>query len=289
MKNFVFILLITCICLPLASRPAFSDQEADAGKKILKKWQEVVVTVKIVNRVRMVVEGREVNKAENKTEAIATVIDPSGLAVLPLSVTDPTRISNMFSEAQGRGEDSPRSTYESELSDLKMVLPDGKEVPAQVILRDKDLDLTFIRPTAKPEKPLLALDLTQSAAPDILDPVLVMTRLGKVAGYSPSVSVLRIQSIMKKPRTFFIPDFYVDETGLGAPIFTLDGKIIGILTLRIFVTPGGGMSNILGGASGMGIIPAILPAADVAEVAKQAPKQTEKSEKPEEKIENEKK
>ncbi|MCX5859632.1 MAG: serine protease [Proteobacteria bacterium] len=289
MKKQILITLAVGLLLPLASGPAFSDQEADVGRKIQKKWQEVVVTVKIVNRVRMVVEGREANKAENKTEAIATVIDPSGLAVLPLSVTDPTRIANLFSEAQGRGEDSPHSNYESELSDLKMVLPDGKEVPAQVILRDKDLDLTFIRPTAKLEKPLLALDLTQSAAPDILDPVFVLTRLGKVASYSPSVSLLRIQSIMKKPRTFFIPDFYVDETGLGAPIFTQEGKVIGILTLRIFVTPGGGMSNILGGASGMGIIPVILPAADVAEVAKQAPKQAEKSEKPEDKSGKDKK
>ena len=277
MKKIITIALAACLLLPLASGPAFSDQEADAGKKILKKWQEVVVTVKIVNRLRMVVEGREVNKSENKTEAIATVIDPSGLAVLPLSVTDPTRIANLFSEAQGRGEDSPRSNYESELSDLKMVFADGKEVPAQVILRDKDLDLVFIRPTAKPEKPLPALDLAQGAVPDILDPVFVMTRLGKVAGYSPSVSLLRIQSVMKKPRAFYIPDFYVDETGLGAPIFNLEGKVLGILTLRVFITPGGGMSSILGGASGMGIIPVILPAADVAEVAKQAPKQEVKS------------
>lgn len=282
MKKRILIALAVCLLLPLASGPAFSDQEADAGKKIIKKWQDVVVTVKIVNQVRMVVEGREANKAENKAETIATIIDPSGLAVLPLSVTDPTRIPNLFSEAQGRGEDSPRSNYESAVSDLKMVLPDGREVPAQVILRDKDLDLTFIRPTVKPEKPLLALDLSQNAVPEVLDPVFLMTRLGKVAGYASSISLLRIQSVMKKPRTFFIPDFTADESGLGAPVFTLDGKIIGILFLRIFLTPGGGAGNILEGASGMGIIPVILPAADVAEVAKQAPK-------PEVKSENEKK
>jgi hypothetical protein len=279
MSKRILIALAVCLLLPLATGPAFSDQEADAGKKIVKKWQDVVVTVKIVNQLRMVVEGREANKAENKAEAIATIIDPSGLAVLPLSVTDPTRIPNLFSEAQGRGEDSPRSNYESTVSDLKMVLPDGKEVPAQVILRDKDLDLTFIRPTVKPEKPLLALDLSQNAAPEVLDPVFLMTRLGKVAGYASSISLLRIQSVMKKPRSFFIPDFTADESGLGAPVFTLDGKIIGIMFLRIFLTPGGGAGNILGGASGMGIIPVILPAADVAEVAKQATKQEVKGEK----------
>ncbi len=50
MKKRILIALAICLLLPLATGPAFSDQEADAGKKIIKKWQDVVVTVKIVNQ-----------------------------------------------------------------------------------------------------------------------------------------------------------------------------------------------------------------------------------------------
>ena len=278
MKKPILIALAAGLLPLLSTGPASADAAAEAGQKVLKRWQEAVVTVKIVNQLRMVVEGREVNKTENKSEAIATIIDPAGLAVLSLSMTDPTRIPNLFSEAQGPGEDTPKSKYESSVPDLKIVLPNGKEVAARFVLRDKDLDLAFIRPTLKPAEPLPALDLAENALPGVLEPVFVVTRLGKAAGYAPSISMLRIQSIMKKPRTFFLPDFTADESGLGAPVFTADGKVIGILLLRIFVPPGGGGGNILGGASAMGIIPAILPAADVAEIAKQATKEV-KSEK----------
>ena len=39
---------------------------------------------------------------------------------------------------------------ETEVNDIKILLEDGAEVPAEIVLRDKDLDLAFIRPKAKP-------------------------------------------------------------------------------------------------------------------------------------------
>ena len=71
---------------------------------------------------------------------------------------------------------------ESELSDVKIVLDDGTEVPAEVVLRDKDNDLAFIRPKTKPAAPMAALDLANSGKADILDQVISLTRLGSAAG-----------------------------------------------------------------------------------------------------------
>lgn len=255
--------IATLACLSLWITPAWADKEAAAARKIIRKWQDAVITVKMVIKQRMVYGGREMSKGENKTEATATVIDPSGLAVLSLFLTDPTSISNFFNEGQ------------SEITDLKMLLSDGKEVPARIVLRDRDLDLAFIRPAEKLSKPIPALDISKDAKPDILDYIVVLTRLGKVASRVPSVCLDRIQAIVKKPRTFYIPGPVAMDAGLGVPVFSLDGKVIGMLMLRILPSKGTGMGNIFGGMSGMGMLPVVLPAEDILEVSKQVPEVTD--------------
>ena len=57
---------------------------------------------------------------------------------------------------------------------------------------------------------------------------------------------------------------------MGTPAFSTAGKLVGLLTLRQ-VDPGrSSMFSMMGGAEAMGLLPVILPAADVLEIAKQA-------------------
>ena len=99
------------------------------------------------------------------------------------------------------------------------------------MLRDEDLDLAFLRPTTKPEKPLVAINLVGRGKPSLLDPVVVLSRLGRVGGWAPAASLQTIGAIIEKPRTF-----YVIETGgtggMGTPAFTPSGKVVGLLTMR---------------------------------------------------------
>ncbi|UCD83813.1 MAG: trypsin-like peptidase domain-containing protein [Deltaproteobacteria bacterium] len=266
------------ICLTCWVSPARADKEAKAARKIIGKWEDTVITVKMVIKERMIMEGREMNRGENKTEATATVIDPSGLAVLPLFLTDPSRISKIFSEGQFGMEGASGFNWDSEITDLKVLLSDGKEVPARIVLRDRDLDLAFVHPSEKLTKPIPALDLSKDAKPDILDRIVVLTRLGKVANRVPSVCLDRIQAVVKKPRTFYVPGPTAMDAGLGAPVFSSDGKVIGILMLRILPSKGTGIGNLFSGVSGMGMLPIVLPAEDIMEVGKQALEATDKSE-----------
>ena len=79
------------------------------------------------------------------------MVDPSGLTVLALSACDP---SEMYQRMMG--EDYPRTSVETEVTDMKILLDDGTELPAEIVLRDKDLDLAFIRPKTKPASPMAA-------------------------------------------------------------------------------------------------------------------------------------
>lgn len=255
---------------------ALADDEADAARRIMAKWGNTVVTVEMTIEQRMVMSGREMHKTESKTEAIATVIEPSGLAVLSLFSTDPSTIYNLFSGGGFGGEDMPSFNWESQVRDVKMILSDGTEVPASIVLRDQDLDLAFVRPVEKLGKTIPSVDLSGSVGPQVMDQVVTLACLGKVASRAQSVALSRIQAVVEKPRTFYVLSSLGMEGGLGAPVFTLDGDVVGVLLLRMMKSQRIGIAGMLGGMKGSGMLAIVLPAGEIAEVAKQVPEITDK-------------
>ncbi len=247
--------------------PVFADEIAQAGKDIAAKWGDAIVTLQVVIKTQMSMEGEEASKEEEKIEATGAIIDPSGLTVASLAAIDP---SEMMSQLMSSREYGMKIT--SEIADLKIRLADGTEIPAKVVLRDKDLDLAFIRPTQKPTKTLTALDLTKQTKPALLDQILTLSRLGIVANRTLSVTIDRIQAIVEKPRTFYITCMDSASPKLGVPVFALDGNVVGFLVLRMLPTrAGGGMSFLMADYSVLGIMPMVLPASDILTAAKQAP------------------
>src|SRR5882724_4078655 len=159
-------LLTLFVSFPFLSPLCHADDLADKGRAIFKQHQHAVVTVQIVLKSKFSMSGRGGEANESRQDVTGTVVDPSGLAVLSLSATDPAQmLQSMFSSSD---EDS-KLKMETELSDIKILLDDGTELPAEVVLRDRDLDLAFIRPKIKPSVPLLALDLSDSGKGEILD------------------------------------------------------------------------------------------------------------------------
>jgi len=160
--------------------------------------------------------------------------------------------------------------FDTELTDVKILLEDGTEVPAEVVLRDKDLDLAFVRPKTQPAKPMAAIDLSKSASAQVLDHVFTLNRLGQAAGRAYAVSVERITAVVQKPRLFYIPDSGLTSSALGSPAFALDGNILGVFVMRSVNTKsGGGMGMFNFQPEGLTAI--ILPAADILKGAPPAP------------------
>jgi hypothetical protein len=213
------------------------------------------VTVQVVLKASYSSGGRSAEPSESKNDVTGTVIDPSGLTVLALSACDPADLYRRISEDY---------KMETEVNDLKILLDDGTEMPAEIVLRDKDLDLAFIRPKTKPSSPMAAVDLSKSGDGGLLEQVVTLNRLNRAAGRGYSASLERISAVIEKPRTFYIPDSNMSSTSLGSPAFLLNGNVLGLFVMR--AVKSGGSRN---PRESMTTI--IIPAADILKGAKQAP------------------
>jgi S1-C subfamily serine protease len=245
--------------------PARGDELARQGRAIFEQHHPAVVTLQLAMKTRFSFGGRGESGGESRSEATATVISPEGLTVTSLSSIDP---SAMFGRIGAMlGEDDGQFRMESEITDLKILLPDGTDLPAEIVLRDRDLDLAFLRPKNPPAQPMPWVDLRKAGTAEVLDPVVTLTRLGRAAGRAHAASFERIAAVVRRPRLFYVPGDTITTTTLGSPVFTLDGQVLGLCVMRRAAGASRALSVLaIQGDDQTGII---LPAADILKVAQQ--------------------
>jgi S1-C subfamily serine protease len=246
-----------------------ADDLADKGRDIFNKNHLAVVTVQVVLKVTSSGGERSSTPRESKQDLTGTVIDPSGLTVLSLSSADPAELYRRMSDEY---------KIETQIDDVKILLDDGTELPSEIVLRDKDLDLAFVRPKSKPPGPMTAVDLSKSAVVEILEPVIALNRLNRAAGRAYSAAAGRIDAVIQKPRTFYIPESGASWAALGSPAFALNGNIVGIFVMRAV---SGGETSGRNVRENMTAI--LIPAQDILKGAKQAPEAKGDAGKPAEK------
>jgi hypothetical protein len=275
------------LCLATAGLLFVSALHADESlaaqtKKVFDDRQDTVVWISAVAKISMSAEGAKegvnIPDREQKAEALGTLVDPIGLVATALSSIDPTR------EISGREVRTRDGVVKIEasavLKEVRITMPDGTEIPAEVVMRDADLDLAFIRVKsgAKEAKGVefKSVDLKKAATVNVADDVVTISRMDEVLNRVGSAAHGQVTSITKKPREFF----RATGAALGCPSFAMDGRIVGIAINR---TVRGKSSHTV-----------LIPAADVLEIAQQArdakpPAAEEKPKKTDEKKSDEKK
>ena len=138
-----------CICYAACAQT--TDSTVEKGRQVFTRHKGAVVTVQLVIKQQFAMGGRGSRESEERSEATGTMIDPMGLTVMALSAIDPSRLYRNMMAAQGMQDSDFK--MESEVTSVKILLEDGTELNAQVILRDADLDLAFVRPTERPDEP----------------------------------------------------------------------------------------------------------------------------------------
>jgi hypothetical protein len=244
----ILVAAVMIVSAPAAS--AQTTEERAAARDLVAKHGNAVVFVLGTAKVRINQGGREQNQ-DSRIQALVTILDSSGLGVMSLTTLDPGELLTA-QMARGRGAAAGVSV-QTEASDLRYRMPDGKEVPVRVVLRDKELDLAFLRPMEKLAAPVAAIDLP-TARPAIVDAVVEVKRLPESAGWQSTALFHTVQAVVEKPRTFFILTGGV----VGSPVFDTRSQFVGVIVR---------LRNEADAASAQ---PIVLPAADIREVAKQA-------------------
>lgn len=205
-----------------------ADEQAivSQARDVLAKHQGAVVWVAAVAKLQ-IPGGRT---GEQETEALGTVIDSSGLVVVAEEAFNPVaKLIKQFSGSLGGGAPAALREMKVDLTQVEIRLPDGTEIPAKIVLKDPDLGLAFVladKPTDadKPTPKLTNLELTETPPVQVLDEVITLGRLGKTLDGQPTLTLGRIAAIVTKPR-----ELYWGAAGSdGAPVFTSEGKLLGI-------------------------------------------------------------
>jgi S1-C subfamily serine protease len=265
--------MIRNLTLALAATTALASaanpEMKEAAKKLSAAHGESVVWLSVLAKTSMSVDGdapAQIKSAlaaqekEEKSEVTGTVVDASGLIVTALGGMDKSSMVDGQTVNTPMGEIKLKAS--SEVKEVKVITADGSEVPADLVLKDEDLGLAFIKVRSDSEEAkgvtFKAIDLNDSAKGEILDDCIALGRMDEAMNREASLLTSEIVGITSKPRAFY----RVPTDTVGCPVFLANGKLLGISVLR----QGKG-----GSARGqIQVSPVILPAADVAKVSAQA-------------------
>lgn len=218
-------LAATLVALPQVTRAEDVDFAA-----LLAEKSPAIVTVKCVLKMKS-----RSGESESERETAAVVIGPDGLLLCSDS-------------RLGGGTATP--------TDIKVLIGDDTEgLDAQVIARDSELDLTWMRISALGERQLAFISVKQPVDAEVGQPIYAVSRLGAQFGRAAVVRRARIGGITAKPRRLLIP------TGgggsLGLPVFNAAGEVVGVTVRQVRDT---GESQGIRAVSGA---PLILPGDEV--------------------------
>ena len=262
--------IIACLWLAASAVQAQDDHQLrNVARKALQNYEKAVITLSAV--VKLEIKGQDMGGAgehEIKTQCVAAIIDPSGLAVTSLTNLSPQN-------SMGRIRYGGRSVeIDSQVEEVKYRLSDGTEVPARLVLKDDDLDLAFLAPLKPLDEPtrqkISVIPLGDGTAQaELLDPTIFICRATDSLNYVPILEVDKIVAVISTPRTCYLGNMTI----LGATVFDAQGKFMGIVARCIKAEGNDGMARL---SSSM-ISRLILPAADVARLVPQAKDEVKKS------------
>ena len=217
---------------------------------------KAVVTIRLVLKLKT--GGQE---HEQKLEVPGVVIDPSGLTVASASSIDPSGAFRRMVDAQRQ-----RVSIESEVKEPVILLEDGTELEAAVVLKDTDLDLAFIRPRDAGLK-LAAVSLKpRSGTVPLLTRIYVLGRLSKLANRALSVATGEVRTYVRGPAPYYVTDGESSAFG-GSLAYTADGVPLGLFVKRFATT-----IDTSGGRGSDSVMTVLRPVDKVIELAEQARK-----------------
>jgi hypothetical protein len=243
---------IVCAALALVSPasvaapgPAPAIDEGGVYASVAESVAPAIVAVKFV----MSMEGAGENQ-DNEIHGV--LIDPAGIVLVSSA--------SMFG-VEGMG----MSIRPQEIKIL--VGDDTTGLEAEVLVRDRERDLAWLRITEEVESPLPAIDFAAGSEATLGQTVLQVWKLDKFFDRAPYVSEGTVASRVSKPRNLFIAS---GEITIGLPVVNVEGSPLGFGVLQLPTQEEMAAMSGSNMYSRMIFARTILPAAEVAQATAQA-------------------
>lgn len=248
MKN---ILLLSLILLNGVFFQSWAKKPETTWRKLLNDHANCVTWVSVTVRLELSAGGRSIPPQEQKLEALGTIIAEDGLTVLSLNKVDPS--ANILSRLR-----TPGASVNVNYTEVMLLMQDGTEVPAKLLLKDVDLDLAFVLPIKERREEYkdvlfsqVPKKVSEENQPVILDEVVSIGKLKKTLYRQSTLRRGWVNAVIEKPRKYFV----IENTAPGTPVFDRNGNWLGVVVYKMV---GGRPSEIV-----------TLPAADILEIAEQ--------------------
>ena len=213
MKNCWLPLTAATLCLScMAMAQQATPTLAQASRQISGTFSASVMRFKSV--LAYSYEGDEAATREENNEGVATVIDPSGTAIVDYELIAYSTLTP--------DEGGPKSV---KLKSAELTLADGTSVPVEVVAKDAELGLALISPKTALGKPLPCVKFNASAAISLGDTLLTLGRMPATAKNAVQVLRMTVCSSFENPRLQYIFEKGCDD---ALPVFTQQGELVGM-------------------------------------------------------------
>ena len=209
-------LFVTLFALASLTTATAAD-DADKIKKIVDSVKDTIVQVEIVWDVKITYKGQEQPSRETKVTRNGVVINEDGLTILSSSGVTP------MASSKQKG-----VSIQCDPQSVKFILADSTEIEAEIALKDKDLDIIYVKPAIEPDDKFAFLKLDKTAKVNVLDKIVTLSRMGTDADRAVMYYQETVHGIIEKPRKYYVASHH----GPSMPAFTMDGKCFGLFLKR---------------------------------------------------------
>ena len=228
--NFKFPLLtLLAFCVPFS---LLGKRAESTWRNLLADHANCVTWVSATVRLEISAGGRSMPPQEQKLEALGTIIAEDGLTVLSLSRVDPT--AALLTRMR-----TPGASVNVNYTEVLILMQDGTEVPARLVLKDSDLDLAFVLPIKQKKDNKEFKDIAfshvprsqkgKSKLPQALDEVVSLGKLGRNLYRQSTLRKGWVNAVIEKPRKYFV----IENTSPGTPVFDREGGWLGIVVYKM--------------------------------------------------------
>ncbi|MEX2581091.1 MAG: hypothetical protein WD342_18675 [Verrucomicrobiales bacterium] len=226
--------LIPALCL-FAPPAAFSQESVEEqARALLEQHKAALVVVTVKGMLEAKTSGDPLPARDQQRRTLGVTIGDDGMVVVSNAAIDAS-VGLEGQQAQLDDEVVTIKSAKTVFSEVEISYGDSALLHGKVVRQDAEADVAFILPDSSEakaiDKTFDKVDFSQFAASaQAADRVAGLSRSSAVYGYMPTVVMGRITGVYKGDRTFFVTDA---GTAQGIPVFTLDGKPVGLTVVRI--------------------------------------------------------